>query len=322
MTDARSPESLQLLTVEDLFEAGRGWHLGKKVSNFKSNTPYTVIIDGQAYPTKAIVALAHELAGYGELTSAQLAGDAARKRLKALGFPVKRGSPYHAPEGRWNAHDIRLRAAALTPIEDITAVESDEDWYVQLDKKSYPVDQLLGLPRDSTLSSDDRAVLAEAGAALIAAPDPVDTELSALADRSDLSTEVRREISMRIGQGKFRAGLLRLHQRCLVTEISTTEVLRAAHIHRWADCVKTPDARIALDNGLLLTANLDALFEVGLIAFDDNGKMLVSPRLNAETRASLGIVDGMTLLVPPTRQQKLYLAKHRERTHAMRIDEI
>ena len=106
-----------------------------------------------------------------------------------------------------------------------------------------------------------------------------------------------------------------------MTGISTPEVLRAAHIHRWVDCAETPAARLDPDNGLLLTANLDALFEVGLIAFDDEGGILISPRLDADAQVALGIHVGMRLGATPSAAQRTYLAKHRDRTRAMRVDE-
>jgi hypothetical protein len=42
-------------------------------------------------------------------------------------------------------------------------------------------------------------------------------------------------------------------------------------------------------NGFLLSANLDALFDRGLISFDEQGKLIVSSRLNAGQRASIGL---------------------------------
>ncbi|WP_354681944.1 HNH endonuclease signature motif containing protein [Cupriavidus necator] len=103
------------------------------------------------------------------------------------------------------------------------------------------------------------------------APDAVESELAALVDSETLSTEARREVTARLGQGLFRAALLALHGRCALTGIAEPSVLRAAHIHRWADSRDEPRARRDPENGLLLTANLDCLFEGGLIAFDDKG---------------------------------------------------
>ena len=144
--------------------------------------------------------------------------------------------------------------------------------------------------------------------------DPLDEELARIAAQPNLSTEVQRAVMARIGQGKFRSALIQLYKGCLVTGIRTSEVLRAAHIHRWADCSETPAMRVDINNGLLLTANLDALFEVGLISFDDTGKIIISDRLIAKTQKELNISANTRLLVTLNESQRMYLAKHRLRT--------
>jgi hypothetical protein len=422
MAYKRDPETLQNLTKEHLLVAAREWDSRGRVSNFKSKTPHEVVIGGRAYPTKAIVALAHELAGLGTLTSQQLAGEAARQRLHALGFrlataddvapardpaadsldrlqrhhveaaaaelrenmawaiaqkyiarkphetewrvgiddlwynpralrvpayaaagmpihhdiskienqryrthlenlgfPVRRGrTPVRAPVRPRSASELRRAAAAIGRVADEATTSEAEDpadpLQILLDGAVYPAGILLGLKPGMAPNDQDVAAIMEAGAVLRAAPDPLDRELETLATSSDLSTEARREVTARIGQGRFRAALMRLNGGCSVTGVSTPEVLRAAHIHRWADCTDTPAARLDPDNGLLLTANLDALFEVGLIAFDDEGSILISARLDADAQAALGIHAGMRLTVTPSAARRAYLAKHRDRT--------
>ena len=220
---------------------------------------------------------------------------------------------------------LRRSAAALIDLANDAvnseSTENDADpLQIFLDGLAYPASALLGLTPGAAPSDQDLAAIADADAVLRAAPDPLDHELDALAARSDLSTEARREIATRIGQGRFRAALIQLHRGCSVTGISTPEVLRAAHIHRWADCVDTPAARLDINNGLLLTANLDALFEVGLIAFEDEGGILISSRLDADAQTALGVHAGMRLIATPSAKQRVYLAKHRDRTRAMRVD--
>lgn len=108
----------------------------------------------------------------------------------------------------------------------------------------------------------------------------MDAELDALATNPALYNEARREISARIGQGRFRAALLALHgNQCVLTGISAPSALRAAHIHRWADCRDDPRAQRDPENGLLLSANVDCLFEAGLIAFANDSTVLLSPLL-------------------------------------------
>jgi 5-methylcytosine-specific restriction protein A len=98
----------------------------------------------------------------------------------------------------------------------------------------------------------------------------------------------------RIGQGKFRTDLILYWDRtCAVTGVTETPILRASHIKPWCDS----DNRERLDkyNGLLLTPNLDALFDAGRIAFDDDGRMLISKKLSSDDRLRLGVEERMEL---------------------------
>jgi hypothetical protein len=87
---ARDPATLQQLTRDHFRAASQAWQGGRRAASLRSSTDWTVEIDGGWYPTKAITGIAHEIAGFGELTRATLAGDAARRRLKALGFELER----------------------------------------------------------------------------------------------------------------------------------------------------------------------------------------------------------------------------------------
>ncbi|WP_158664395.1 HNH endonuclease [Cupriavidus metallidurans] len=421
MPHPRDPETLQALTREHLLAAAQAWDPARKVSDFEMEAERTVTIDGRSFPTKPIVALAHALAGFGTLTSAGLAGWAARRRLTALElpvsppiprkkpaasqasrahlsqwaleredleagaiamraqsgpipnrlislrphqtewrleidglwynpyrlaqfacaaagltfdstmgvsdyrrfqtflgtrFPLKRGrTPSRAPGQPWASTELREAAAGLlgTDAQAAGADDGGESLQVVLDGIAYPAASLLGLAPGQALSTQDLAAITEAGGTLRAAPDPVDAALEALAAQQGLPTEVSRQVRGRIGQGRFRDALLQLHGRCAVSGISNPAVLRAAHIHRWADCDDTPTARHDVDNGLLLAAHLDALFEKGLIIFADDGRMLVSPELTPADRELLQIAGPRRLAVKPSLRQCEYLAEHRAR---------
>jgi len=59
-------------------------------------------------------------------------------------------------------------------------------------------------------------------------------------------------------------------------------------------------------NGLLLTANLDALFDRFLISFDHDGRMLISPQIEFACHEMLGIpVRGLSA------EEQGFLAFHR-----------
>jgi hypothetical protein len=124
------------------------------------------------------------------------------------------------------------------------------------------------------------------------------------------STEVERLVKQRIGQDTFREALLDYWTgACAVTGISLPEVLRASHAKPWADCA-SDEERLDVFNGFLLTANIDALFDRGLITFDEAGRMTCSPRLTPEQLVTLHLQDGLSLrwLAP---EHEPYLAWHR-----------
>lgn len=72
------------------------------------------------------------------------------------------------------------------------------------------------------------------------------------------------------------------------------EVLRVSHAEPWAECVLDTE-RLDVFNGLLLIANLDALFNRFLISFDERGEMMFPPALVKHNLRPLGIALGMRL---------------------------
>lgn len=117
-------------------------------------------------------------------------------------------------------------------------------------------------------------------------------ELGRVADRG---TEVERLVRQRVGQNVFREALLDYWGgACAVTGLALPEVLRASHAKPWADC-ESDEERLNVFNGLLLVAQLDALFDRGLTAFDAGGDLVIAPCLTAEHRASLHVSEGLRL---------------------------
>ncbi|WP_197702519.1 HNH endonuclease [Candidatus Nitrosoglobus terrae] len=123
---------------------------------------------------------------------------------------------------------------------------------------------------------------------------------------------VERWVSQRVGQDKFCEAMLEYWGgACAVTGVNIPEVLRANHAKPWAECV-TDAERLDVFNGLLLMANLDALFDRFLISFDEQGRMLIAPALAEVDLFPLGIMPGMELRwIEP--QHQPYLAQHRHR---------
>lgn len=125
-------------------------------------------------------------------------------------------------------------------------------------------------------------------------------------------TEVERIVRQRVGQDAFRDALINYWGgTCAVTGVALPEVLRASHAKPWADC-ETDEERLDVFNGFLLVANLDALFDRGLISFEDTGAMLVSPHLSIAQRAQLILESSMTLRWL-AEEHLPYLAWHRTR---------
>lgn len=116
-------------------------------------------------------------------------------------------------------------------------------------------------------------------------------------------------IVSRVGQGYYREKILkRWKRRCAVTECSIKKVLIASHIVPWSK--SNDDERLDVGNGILLSPNLDALFDRHLISFSDKGEILISSRLAKKDLLSLGIKKKMSLK-KVYRDMKPYLERHR-----------
>lgn len=107
-------------------------------------------------------------------------------------------------------------------------------------------------------------------------------------------TEAQAVIKARTRQSQFRRSLLDRWKTCSVTNCGHREVLIASHIKPWARCT-TYEERVGVTNGLLLTPNLDKLFDIGLITFDDNLHIKISPMLPAGWYGQLGIDRNMRI---------------------------
>jgi len=117
-------------------------------------------------------------------------------------------------------------------------------------------------------------------------------------------------ISARVGQGKYREGLLKESPVCPVTLISDDRLLIASHIKPW---VKSDDKeKIDPKNGLLLTPTFDLLFDRGFITFTDDKKMHISPWLSKMTCSKLRIAPGKIYPMLPVDGRQRYLKYHRE----------
>lgn len=124
-------------------------------------------------------------------------------------------------------------------------------------------------------------------------------------------TQKERLIEARIGQGVFRKQLLEKYKyKCIITGIDNKKVLVASHIKPWA--VSNNYERTDVNNGLLLSANLDRLFDCGLISFENSGVLLISQQVGKENEKRLNIAPKMQFDLKSSKEQKIYLEYHRD----------
>jgi len=129
-------------------------------------------------------------------------------------------------------------------------------------------------------------------------------------------TEVLVNAKARRGQEYFRDAVLNnFGGRCGITRLAIRDLLVASHILPWS---KFPAERLNVRNGLCLSRLHDAAFDCGLIAFDDNLRLLLSPRLRREMKQramadNFGAYAGEPLYVPKdaAMPESSFLAKHR-----------
>lgn len=117
-----------------------------------------------------------------------------------------------------------------------------------------------------------RSVDAHRARAIASVPDQFDF------DPSDLSDHRQRQvatIARRRGQAAFRFKLLDAYGgRCCVTGCNLVDILEAAHITPYRG-----DHSNHVSNGLLLRVDIHTLFDLGLIAFNDDGAILLEKKV-------------------------------------------
>ena len=142
--------------------------------------------------------------------------------------------------------------------------------------------------------------------------DDIDSFINSIPDGIP-ETEREALIKIRIGQSKFRDGLIEYwDSKCSVTECAKTRILIASHIKPWRDCIDDAGEKLDVMNGLLLIPNLDALFDKGFISFDDDGEIIISPQLSEDDQERLDVNNDMVLRKTLSERHKIYLKHHRE----------
>ena len=113
-------------------------------------------------------------------------------------------------------------------------------------------------------------------------------------------------------QNAFRNRLIQqFGQKCMLCNITNKELLVASHIKRDADC-DTIEEKIDNNNGFLLCANHDKLFDRFLISFDGlSGKIMISSKIT-EFEKNILLLDSNYVLPPEllTPERQIYLIWH------------
>lgn len=135
---------------------------------------------------------------------------------------------------------------------------------------------------------------------------------NAIADLDNISCLTKSEkeavAKVRLSQGKFRKDILsKWDNKCAVSGISFEPMLIASHIKPWS--LSNDSERNDANNGLLLSRNIDALFDKYLISFDANGKVIISTNIPENIVDVLGI-RSFHLSKRPTENQLKYLQEH------------
>jgi HNH endonuclease len=134
------------------------------------------------------------------------------------------------------------------------------------------------------------------------------TDLIEITRRKRDETTRRTFIDARLGQGQFREDVARLwNNACAVTGCEIPEMLRASHMKPWK--ASNDDERLDPENGLLLAAHVDALFDRGLISFEPNGSMMVSDAISPADFRRIRLPSKLRQRLNPG--QKRFLAYHR-----------
>lgn len=134
----------------------------------------------------------------------------------------------------------------------------------------------------------------------------IETDIDTILDDLTISSTDRRDlVKCRMGQGTFRQKLIAYWQACAVTGYKDTGFLVASHIKPWRIC--NDSERLNPFNGLLLTPNLDKAFDAGLITFQQDGLILLSPLFSHPLE--LGIDAGMRITLVD--QHQPFMTFHR-----------
>lgn len=133
-------------------------------------------------------------------------------------------------------------------------------------------------------------------------------DMESLLNKFKDETEKETTVKTRVGQGLFKNKLLSKSCECKLCRLNIKELLIASHCKPWKVC--NNKERLDVNNGMLLCPTHDALFDKGLITFDDEGNIKISDKINENQFELLNINKNMKIDI--NEKQLDYIAYHRE----------
>ncbi len=112
-------------------------------------------------------------------------------------------------------------------------------------------------------------------------------------------------------QTKFRKNVVDYWKIDSLTGVENIELLVASHIKPWRYC--DDGERVDAHNGLLLSPNMDKLFDLGHITFEQNGKIRISNELSEGDRVRFQVHAGLQLPLAKLSACEHYMGFHRSR---------
>jgi hypothetical protein len=103
-------------------------------------------------------------------------------------------------------------------------------------------------------------------------------------------TERKGLVTSRVGQGYYRQQVINKWKgKCPLTGIDALPILISSHIVPWSE--SNDEERLDVENGILLSPNLDALSDRHLISFDDHGEILISSKVSEKNIENLKLLS-------------------------------
>lgn len=137
-------------------------------------------------------------------------------------------------------------------------------------------------------------------------------ENSLILDEDINNTEISTVVKVRKGQSKFRKKLLKnLQNQCPITKINDKRLLIASHIKPWA--LSNNNERLDINNGFILSALFDRLFDEGLITFSFEKKIIISNSLSNNNIKKIGLENNQVIANLPIQGRENYLDYHQNK---------